>query len=137
MSFQLRSLALSSFCFMGLLGSLFPGLSDAQPIQNRVDPMSKEAFALSIKQAALTVCALRKIDVDYKVALNTSAIPVFQLVKFKYGMNIVGIDEKLEDQRLIRFLGYKISEITLESCKEVLPPGVGIGIQKIKEGLRP
>ena len=137
MSFQLRRLALSSFCFVGLLGSLFPGMSDAQPIQNRLDPMSKEAFALSIKQAALTVCALRRLDMDYKVALNTSATPVFQLVKFQYGMGIVGVGEKLEDQRLIRFLGYKISEITLQSCKQILPPTVGLSIQKIKDSLSP
>ena len=132
MSFQLRRLALSGPCFVGLLGCLFPAIAGAQSIQNRVEPMSKEAFALSIKQAALTVCALRRLDMDYKVALNTSATPVFQLIKFQYGMDIEGIDQKLEDQRLIRFLGYKISEITLESCKEILPPNVGSAIQKIK-----
>ena len=132
MSFQLRRLALSGSCFVGILGCLFPAIAGAQSIQNRVEPMSKEAFALSIKQAALTVCALRRLDMDYKVALNTSATPVFQLVKFQYGMDIEGIDQKLEDQRLIRFLGYKISEITLESCKEILPPNVGSAIQKIK-----
>lgn len=132
MSFQSRRLALSGSCFVGLLGCLFPAIAGAQSIQNRVEPMSKEAFALSIKQAALTVCALRRLDMDYKVALNTSATPVFQLIKFQYGMNIEGIDQKLEDQRLIRFLGYKISEITLESCKEILPPNVGPAIQKIK-----
>ena len=132
MSFQLRRLALSGPCFVGLLGCLFPAIAGAQSIQNRVEPMSKEAFALSIKQAALTVCALRRLDMDYKVALNTSATPVFQLIKFQYGMDIEGIDQKLEDRRLIRFLGYKISEITLESCKEILPPNVGSAIQKIK-----
>ena len=137
MSLQLRRLVLSGFCYVGFLGYLFPGMAGAQSIQNRVDPMSKEAFALSIKQAALTVCALRRLDMDYKVALNTSAIPVFQLVKFKYGMSIVGIDKKLEDQGLIRFLGYKISETTLESCKEILPPSLGLSIQKIKERLDP
>ena len=112
-------------------------MAGAQSIQNRVDPMSKEAFALSIQQAALTVCALRRLDMDYKVALNTSAIPVFQLVKFKYGMSIVGIDKKLEDQGFIRFLGYKISETTLESCKEILPPSVGSSIKKIKDRVDP
>ena len=132
MAFQWRRLALSGSCFLGLLSCLFPAMADAQLIQNRVDPMSKEAFALSIKQAALTVCALRRLDMDYKVALNTSATPVFQLVKFQYGMDIEGIDEKLEDQRFIRFLGYKISEITLEACKEILPPNVELDIQKIK-----
>ena len=137
MSFQLRRLALSGPCFVGLLGCLFLAIAGAQPIQNRVEPMSKEAFALSIKQAALTVCALRRLDMDYKVALNTSATPVFQLVKFQYGMDIEGIDGKLEDQRLIRFLGYKISEITLESCKEILPDSVAPSIQKIKSRLNP
>ena len=137
MSFQLRRLALSGFCFVGFLGYLFPSTAGAQSIQNRVDPMSKEAFALSIKQAALTVCALRRLDMDYKVALNTSATPVFQLVKFQYGMDIEGIDVKLEDQSFIRFLGYKISEITLESCKEILPPTVELTIQKIKSRLNP
>ncbi len=137
MSLQLRRLALSGFCYVGFLGYLFPGMAGAQSIQNRVDPMSKEAFELSIKQAALTVCALRRLDMDYKVALNTSATPVFQLVKFKYGMNIVGIDKKLEDQGFIRFLGYKISETTLESCKEILPPSVGLSIKKIKGRLDP
>ena len=132
MSFQLRRLALSGSCFVGLLCCLFPAMAGAQSIQNRVDPMSKEAFALSIKQAALTVCALRRLDMDYKVALNTSATPVFQLVKFQYGMDIEGINEKLEEQRFIRFLGYKISEITLEACKEILPPNVELTIQKIK-----
>ena len=112
-------------------------MAGAQSIHNRVDPMSKEAFALSIKQAALTVCALRRLDMDYKVALSTSATPVFQLVKFQYGMDIEGIDEKLEDQRFIRFLGYKISEITLKSCKEILPPNVELTIQKIKDRLNP
>jgi len=137
MSFQLRRLALRGSCFVGFLGCLFPGMVGAQPIQNRVDPMSKEAFALSIKQAALTVCALRRLDMDYKVALNASATPVFQLVKFKYGMGIVGIDKKLEDQGFIRFLGYKISEVTLESCKEILPASVGLSIQKIKDRSNP
>ena len=132
MSLQLRRLALSGSCFVGLLGCLFPVMAVAQSIQNRVDPMSKDAFTLSLKQAALTVCALRRLDMDYKVALNTSATPVFQLVKFQYGMDIEGIDEKLEDQRFIRFLGYKISEITLEACKEILPPNVELDIQKIK-----
>ncbi len=137
MSFQLRRLALSGSCFVGVLGCLFPAMAGAQSIQYRVDPMSKEAFALSIKQAALTVCALRRLDMDYKVALNASATPVFQLVKFQYGMDIEGIGEKLEDQRLIRFLGYKISEITLESCKRILPPNVDLTIQKIKDRLNP
>ena len=137
MSFQLRRLALSGSCFVGLLCCMFPAIAGAQSIQNRVDPMSKEAFALSIKQAALTVCALRRLDMDYKVALNTSATPVFQLVKFQYGMDIEGINEKLEEQRFIRFLGYKISEITLEACKEILPPNVELTIQKIKSKLNP
>ncbi len=137
MSFQLRRLALRGSCFVGLLGCLLPGMVGAQPIQNHVDPMSKETFALSIKQAALTVCTLRRLDMDYKVALNASATPVFQLVKFKYGMNIEGIDKKLEDQGFIRFLGYKISEVTLESCKEILPPSVGLSINKIKGRLNP
>ena len=137
MSFQLRRLALSGSCLIGLLGCLFPAVAGAQSIKNRVDPMSKEAFALSIKQAALTVCALRRLDMDYKVALNTSATPVFQLVKFQYGMDIEGIDEKLEDQRFIRFLGYKISEIALVSCKEILPPNVDLAIQKIKDRPNP
>ena len=137
MSFQLRRLALSGSCFVGLLGCLFPAMADAQSIQNRVDPMSKDAFALSLKQAALTVCALRRLDMDYKVALNTSATPVFQLVKFQYGMDIEGINEKLEDQSFIRFLGYKISEITLDACKDILPPSVDSSIQKIKGRLNP
>ena len=137
MSFQLRRLAFSGSCFVGLLCCLFPAIAGAQSIQNRVDPMSKEAFALSIKQAALTVCALRRLDMDYKVALNTSATPVFQLVKFQYGMDIEGMNEKLEEQRFIRFLGYKISEITLEACKEILPPNVELSIQKIKSKLNP
>lgn len=137
MSFQLCRLALSGSCFIGLLICLFPAIAGAQSIQNRVDSMSKEAFALSIKQAALTVCALRRLDMDYKVALNASATPVFQLVKFKYGMNIEGVDKKLEDKGFIRFLGYKISEVTLESCKEVLPTSVGLSIQKIKDMSNP
>ena len=137
MSFQLRRLALSGSCFVGLLCCMFPAIAGAQSIQNRVDPMSKEAFALSIKQAALTVCALRRLDMDYKVALNTSATPVFQLVKFQYGMDIEGINDKLEEQRFIRFLGYKISEITLEACKEILPPNVELTIQKIKSKPNP
>ena len=137
MSFQSRRLALSGSCFVGLLCFMFPAIAGAQSIQNRVDPMSKEAFVLSIKQAALTVCALRRLDMDYKVALNTSATPVYQLVKFQYGMDIEGIDEKLEEQRFIRFLGYKISEITLKSCKEILPPNVEVTIQKIKSRLNP
>ena len=137
MSFQLRSLALSSFCFMGLLGSLFPGMAAAQPIQNQVQPMSKEAFTLSVKQAALTVCALRRLNMDYKVALEVSATPVFQLVKFQYRMDIVGLDKKLEDKRLIRYLAYKISEFTFESCRELLPSDVALSIKKTKEGLSP
>ena len=52
MSFQLRRLALSGSCFVGLLGCLFPAMADAQSIQNRVDPMSKDAFALSRKASA-------------------------------------------------------------------------------------
>ena len=135
MSFQLRRLALSGPCFVGLLGCLFPAIAGAQSIQNRVEPMSKEAFALSIKQAALTVCALRRLDMDYKVALNTSATPVFQLVKFQYGMDIEGIDGKLEDQGFIRFLGCKISEVTLESSKEILPPMLDLTIQKTRDML--
>ena len=55
----------------------------------------------SHRQVALTVCALRRLDMDYKVALNTSATPVFQLVKFQYDMDIEGIDKKLEEQRLL------------------------------------
>ena len=137
MFFKLRRLTLSGSCFVVLLGCLFPAIAGAQSIQNRVDPMSKEAFALSIKQAALTVCALRRLDMDYKIALNTSATPVFQLVKFQYGMDIEGNDEKLDEQRFIRFLGYKISEITLEACKEILPPNVELTIQKIKDKLNP
>ncbi len=65
------------------------------------------------------VCALRRLTMNYQVALNTSATPVFQLVKFPHGMDIEWIDEMLEDQRFNRFLGYKISEMTLESCNEV------------------
>ncbi|QNI72926.1 hypothetical protein SynNOUM97013_00857 [Synechococcus sp. NOUM97013] len=49
-------------------------------------------------------------------------------------MDIEGIDQKLEEQRFIRFLGYKISEIALESCKEILPSNVESSIQKIKSG---
>ena len=122
MSFQLRRLALSGSCFVALLGCLFPAIAGAQSIQNRVDPMSKEAFALSIKQAALTVCALRRLDMDYKIALNTSATPVFQLVKFQYGMDIEGIDKKLEDQFLIRFLGYKSVRSRLNLAKRSFLP---------------
>ncbi|KZR84005.1 hypothetical protein MITS9509_03097 [Synechococcus sp. MIT S9509] len=48
-------------------------------------------------------------------------------------MDIEGIDEKLEGQHFIRFLGCKISEIKLESCKEILPLGVESYIQTIKK----
>ena len=137
MSFQLRRLALCGSCFAGLLACLFPGVAAEQSIQNRVNPMSQDAFVLSIKQAALTVCALRRLDMDYKVALNTSATPVFQLVKFQYGMDIEGIDQKLEEQQFIRFLGYKISEVALQSCKEILPSSVESSIQKIKGDTNP
>ena len=137
MSLQLRRLALCCSCFAGFLACLFPGVAAEQPIQNRVNPMSQGAFVLSIKQAALTVCELRRLGMDYKVALNTSATPVFQLVKFQYGMDIEGIDQKLEEQQFIRFLGYKISEVALLSCKEILPSAVESSIQKIKGGLNP
>ena len=137
MSLQLRRLALCGSCFAGLLGCLCPGVAAEQSIQNRVNPMSQGAFVLSIKQAALTVCELRRLDMDYKVALNTSATPVFQLVKFQYGMDIEGIDQKLEEQQFIRFLGYKISEVALQSCKEILPSSVESSIQKIKGDTNP
>ena len=99
MPFQLFRSALRGFCSVGLLGCAFSGMASAQSIQNQVQPMSKEAFTLSVKQAALTVCALRRLDMDYKVSLEVSATPVFQLVKFKYGMDIVGLDQKLEEKR--------------------------------------
>jgi hypothetical protein len=137
MSFPLRSLALSSFCFMGLLGSLFPGMAAAQPIQNQVQPMTKEVFTLSVKQAALTVCALRRLEMDYQIALKVSATPVFQLLKYQYGMGIVGIDKKLEEKPLIRYLAYKISELTLESCQGLLPSDVALTIKKTKSMLQP
>ena len=67
---------------IGVAASRSSSLVSAQPVANQVDLMSQDAFTLSIKQAALTVCALRKSGMDYKLALKTSAIPVFQLVKF-------------------------------------------------------
>ena len=137
MPFQLFRSALRGFCSVGLLGCAFSGMASAQSIQNQVQPMSKEAFTLSVKQAAITVCALRRLDMDYKVSLEVSATPVFQLVKFKYGMDIVGLDQKLEEKRLIRYLAYKISEFTLESCEELLPSDVALSIKKTKSMLQP
>ena len=97
--------------------------------------MSKDAFNLSISQAALTVCALRKLDMAYKIALKTSAVPVFQLVKFKHGMMLEGLSGAVQEEKLIRFLGYKISEKSLMSCKELLPSGVEASMKKIKTKL--
>ena len=125
-------MTINGLVFVSAVGSLITPLARAQSVTNQVEPMSREYFALSVKQAALTVCALRKIDLDYKIALKTSAVPVYQLVKFKYGMGIEDINEVIEEERLIRYLGYKISELTLESCKEALPPEVEATIQKIK-----
>ena len=50
-------------------------------------------------------------------------------------MDIEGIDGKLEDQGFIRFLGCKISEVTLESSKEILPPMLDLIIQKSRDML--
>ena len=125
-------MAVNCIVFVSGVVSLATPSARAQSVANQVEPMSREAFALSVKQAALTVCALRKIDLNYKIALKTSAVPVYQLVKFKYGMGIEGISGVIEEERLIRYLGYKISEFTLESCKETLPPEVEATIQKIK-----
>ena len=62
------------------------------------------------------VCGLRRLAMNYQVALYTSAAPVFQLGKFQCGMDIEGMDERLQEQRFICFLGCKISEMTLKSC---------------------
>ena len=125
MVFNWHNFAVSSILSISVTGSLLSPRVRAQTPPTQIEPMSKQEFALSLKQAALTVCALRKLDMNYKLALKTSAVPVFQLVKHKYGMDIVGVNEKLEDERLIRYLGYKISEVALLSCKEILPTSVG------------
>ena len=135
MSFGFRHKIIVGSFFMGLLYCSFPALAEAQSAEKRLAPMSKDAFDLSISQAALTVCALRKLDMAYKTALKTSAVPVFQLVKFKYGMKLEGLKGAVEEERLIRFLGYKISEKSLVSCKELLPPGVEASMKKIKTRL--
>lgn len=141
MSLRFRRRIIGASFFMGLLCCWFPVLTgfpvlaEAQPAENRHTPMSKDAFNLSISQAALTVCALRKLDMAYKIALKTSAVPVFQLVKFKHGMMLEGVSGAVQEEKLIRFLGYKISEKSLVSCKELLPPGVEASMIKIKTKL--
>ena len=135
MSLRFRRRIIGASFFMSFLCCWFPVLVEAQPAENRHTPMSKDAFDLSISQAALTVCALRKLDMAYKIALKTSAVPVFQLVKFKHGMMLEGLSGAVQEEKLIRFLGYKISEKSLMSCKELLPSGVEASMKKIKTKL--
>ena len=98
--------------------------------------LSREDFAFSLDQAALTVCELRKSQaMDYKLALNTSATPVFQLVKFRYGKRIEGVKRVPADQGLIRYLGIKISELSLKYCPKQLPASVSKEIAAIKSKL--
>ena len=100
--------------WLGLGSAVTLTLSGLPSAANQV--MSREDFALSLDQAALTVCELRKQKMDYKLALNTGATPVFQLVKFRYGKRIEGVKSVPADQGLIRFLGVKISELSLKYC---------------------
>ena len=62
---------------------------------------------------------------------------VFHLVKLKYGMGIVGVNAKLEDESLIRCFGCKISEIKCLSCNEILSSSVVADIQTIKKQFKP
>lgn len=135
MALRIDDIAVNSLISASLCGCFFSPTVMAQSEKNVFEPMSEEALNLSTRQAALTVCALRKLDMDYKVALKTSAVPVFQLVKFKHGMSVEGVTGKIRDERLIRYLGYKISELTLASCEGLLPPEVGASMQKIKTRL--
>lgn len=98
--------------------------------------MTKQNFALSLDQAALTVCELRKQKMDYKLALNTGATPVFQLVKFRYGKRIEGVNGIPADQGLLRYLGLKISETSLKYCPKQLPSSVAKEVSAIKDLLK-
>lgn len=98
--------------------------------------MTKQNFALSLDQAALTVCELRKQKMDYKLALNTGATPVFQLVKFRYGKRIEGVNGIPADQGLLRYLGLKISETSLKYCPKQLPSSVAKEVSAIKDRLK-
>ena len=52
-------------------------------------------------------------------------------------LGVVGVTAKLEAESLIRCLGYRISEITLLSCKEIWPSIVQSDIQTIKKQFKP
>lgn len=119
--------------WLGLGSAVTLTLSGLPSAANQV--MSREDFALSLDQAALTVCELRKQNMDYKLALNTGATPVFQLVKFRYGKRIEGVKSVPADQGLIRFLGVKISELSLKYCPKQLPASVAKEIAAIKKKL--
>ena len=58
-------------------------------------------------------------------------------MKLKYGMGIVGVNAKLEDESFVCCFGCNISEIKRLSCKESLPLSVETDIQTIKKRFNP
>lgn len=98
--------------------------------------LTKQGFALALDQAALTACELRKQQMNYKLALKTVATPVFQLVKYRYESRIDGIQKLPSDQGLIRYLGIRISQLSLKYCPKELPGSVAKELSAIKERLK-
>jgi len=107
-----------------------------QPASTRLGQMPVIELQTSLAQAALTLCALSKQKVDYKVALNASTIAVFQLIKRKYSNKIEGIANVPDDQSLIRYLGVKISQAALDFCPNDLPAGVARELSDLEKRSR-
>lgn len=106
--------------------------SVAQPTSASARSMSRDELSLILLQASLTVCELSKQKMDYKQALTTSAIPAFQLIKFRHKKKIEGMATVPKDEDLIRYLGIKISELAANNCRDHIPSSVSSEIRKIK-----
>jgi len=78
-------------------------------------------FQMSLAQAALTGMRIKQTKKRYKLALKISASTVFQQMKFKYGTGIADLAPMLENDSLVSYFCYKISEMIPLSYKEILP----------------
>ena len=71
-----RNVAVNSLIPIGIVGSLSSPFVSAKLVTNRVEPISKYAFTLYVKQATLVNCVLGKSGIDDKLALKKSVFPV-------------------------------------------------------------
>ena len=71
------NVAVNSLIPIGVVGSLSSPFVSAKLVTKRVQPMSKYAFTLYVKQATLVNCVLGKSDIDDKLAFKKSAVPFF------------------------------------------------------------